>query len=119
MGGYADLRPSRAGSWQTLPLAAGWEQFDSSGVYLPRYKRDGDAVFVTGAARTNVANSSSGYITIATLPAEVKPDYLSTHPYVVTSSGAIALIVNGSGNIMINGPLPVNWTIWLTMTFAV
>lgn len=109
--------PDGAG-WQSLPLAAGWEQFDNSAVYLPQYKKSGDAVFVKGAARTNVANSSGGYILVSQLPASIAPNYLSTLTYVGSSNGAVTPILD-SARLLIAGPLPINWVIWLTLCYAV
>lgn len=104
-------------SWQALPLASGWEQYDNTGVYTPSFRRTSGIIFISGLARSNVANSTSGYVTIANLPVGCRPYGL--HSVGLWGSGGYSTIIfNTSGAIQIGGPVAVNFAQWVGYSFS-
>lgn len=102
-------------NWIALPFAAGFAQWDV-GWYSCVYRKVDSAVYIEGLARCTVANSSTGYITLATLPTGFRPSRLHS-PILWSSAGSRVVVVQPDGQIMTGGPLAVNEGVWLNYSF--
>lgn len=105
--------------WIVLPLATGWTQFDTvTGIYLPRYRRQGGIVFVTGCVRATASNASSSYILVANLPENFRPNQI--HQATQQKDSGVGFIqVHTNGSINMIGPVTINTTaIWLNYCFS-
>lgn len=86
--------------WKDLPLASGFAAYDT-GSYLPKYRKIGNLVEVTGAVKPN-AQIAATMTTFATLPSGYRPTRRMWHLCQGSGSNKWHLGVSTSGEMSVD-----------------